>query len=350
MRRPVDSLRVLDFGTVSALRSQTSWHAVALALAATDGPTLSFARPGSPYVCLGFHRDLAEVDVAYCAEQGLPIFRRMVGGGPVYLDAGQLLFQIALPAHQVPPRRDVALAELLEPAAEALRTLGVPAHVDEWGELSVEDRKVCGHGAAQLQDCVVVVGNLITAFDHGRAARVLDVGSEQVRGEVTRLMRRYVAATPVDPGAWQAALVDAYCRHFRTWPLAGRFTAAERRRLAELDRQFTDPAWVDGERRPARTVRTVKVRSGVWVHSVEQAGTRTVLSVADGRIANVLVEPAAGRDAGVIVEPADGRDAAGYDGLIGARLDVACRELAALPHAGPLATVLQAAQPEGVPA
>lgn len=349
MPRPVESLRVLDFGAVSALHSQTRWHAVAMALDPADGPTLSFARPERPYVCLGYHRDLTEVDTDYCAEQGLPVFRRMVGGGPVYLDPDQLLFQIVLPADQVPPRRDVALAQLLEPAAEALRAFGVPAHVDEWGELSVEDRKVCGHGAAQIEHSVVVVGNLISAFDHHRAARVLRTDSEAARTEIARLMRRYVAATPVDPSAWQEALVSAYSRYFATHPRPGRFSAAERARLAELDRRFTDPAWVAGVPRPARPVHTVKVRAGVWVHTVEQADVRTVLSVASGRIAGVAVEPVGSRDASVPIEPGGGART-GFEQLVGSRLDVARRELARLPHTGALVAALQTAQPEGVPA
>ena len=71
------------------------------------------------------------------------------------------------------------------------------------------EAKVCGHGAAQIEDAVVVVGNLIERFDHAAAARVLALPDE-VRAEVVRLMRRFVAATPADAAAFRAAAVAAY--------------------------------------------------------------------------------------------------------------------------------------------
>ena len=85
-------LRVLDFGRVSALRSQTLWHALAYGVSAGGAPTLSFMRPSRPYVGLGYHRRLEEADIEACREAGLPVFRRMVGGGVVYLDENQQFF------------------------------------------------------------------------------------------------------------------------------------------------------------------------------------------------------------------------------------------------------------------
>jgi lipoate-protein ligase A len=276
-------MRVIDFGQVTALRSQSVWHALCRAVRPGDDPVLSFVRPGAPYVCLGRHRDLAEVDTAYCARRGLPVYRRMVGGGPVYLDPDQWFFQICLPARAVPARRSAALAELLAPAALALRSLGVDAELDRYGEISVGPAKVCGHGAGQLRDGVVVVGNLITAFDHGRAARVLRLDPD-MREAVTRLMREHVAATPIDPERWQAAMVREYSARFGSLPVPAKPTSAERRELRAVDVKLGRPDFVTGEQRPPRPVRTVKVRAGVWVHDWRDGAERLVLGVAGGAV------------------------------------------------------------------
>ncbi len=271
MRLPPDgvTMRVLDFGTTTAVRSQSSWHALARCAQAGDGPTLSFVRPAQPYVCLGFHRQLAEIDTDWCAENDLPVLRRMVGGGPVYLDADQLFFQITLPARTVTGSRERALAALLTPAVEALRTLGVEAALDPFGEISVGGAKVCGHGAGQLRDGVVVVGNLITAFDHERAARMLALSSRS-RIEVLDLMRRHVTATAVDPAEWQQAMVAAYARHFGLDPEPGEPTAPE---LAEADRldgvlgsaEFVAGADQAGTAPGGPTAHRVKIRGGIYV-------------------------------------------------------------------------------------
>jgi lipoate-protein ligase A len=280
-------LRVIDFGRVSPLRSQTLWHAAAYGVSAGAPPTLVFARPSAPYVCLGYHRELAEVDQDYCRREGLPVYRRMVGGGPVYLDDGQLFFAICLPAGAVPAVRAEALRMLLEPAVAAFQAAGVPAELGDGLEICRSDRKICGHGAGQIEDAVVVCGNLIERFDHERAARVLALSPAQ-RSETLRMMRRSVAATPAGPDEFRAAMVSSYARVLGLTAATGELGAAENARLAGLDAQFRDGHWLAGPERPAaRTaaqVRQVKVRAGVWTAGASYGQAQIVVSVVRGNV------------------------------------------------------------------
>ncbi len=314
-------LRIIDFGRVSPLRSQTAWHAVAHGVSQGAPATLSFARPSGPYVCVGYHRDLAEVDRDYCRRHGLPVYRRMVGGGPVYLDDGQLFFQITLPAAAVPPSRVEALRALLGPAVTAFRAAGVDARLDDDGEICAGDRKICGHGAGQIEDAVVVCGNLIERFDHERAAAVLAMPDEEQRAQTLVLMRRYVSATPVDPDRFRAAMTAAYAEALGLAPAPGTLTGSERARLAVLDERFGGQEWLAGPARPpaapaasetpylpatpetpylpaapatsetphlaaptaptapAARPRQVKVRARVWTFAAESGQARVVASV-----------------------------------------------------------------------
>jgi lipoate---protein ligase len=288
-----DVLRVIDFGRVSPLRSQTLWHAVAYGVSAGQPATLSFARPSGPYVCLGYHRDAAELDEQYCREHDLPVYRRMVGGGPVYLDDRQLFFQVCLPARTVSPSRRDALRTMLTPAVTAFRAVGVPASLDDGGEICLGDRKICGHGAGQIEDAVLVCGNLIEAFDHERATRVLALPDPVQRAETLRLMRRYVTATPADPAAFRAALSAAYASALALRAVPGELTAAELGTVTELDRRFTAPAWLAGPGQPARSGghgRQVKVRAGVWTLAAQaRGGARLVASVVNGTLDRVAL-------------------------------------------------------------
>jgi len=281
-------LRVVDFGRVSALRSQTLWHALAYGVSAGGPPTLSFMRPSRPYVGLGYHRRLEEADIAACREAGLPVFRRMVGGGVVYLDEHQQFFQICLPAASVSRNRQRALRELLSPAVAAFRAAGVPAELDDHLEIVVGEAKICGHGAAQIDDAVVVVGNLIERFDHAAAARVLALPDE-VRSEVVRLMERFVAATPVDSATFRTAAIAAYGEALGLQPVSGWLSASERERLLELDGRFRSPAWLRGPGRPAPQCGEVKVRAGVHVVWTEQEGRRALATVVGGHIERMQV-------------------------------------------------------------
>lgn len=282
---PGSRLRVIDFGRASALRSQTLWHAVAYGVSAGAPPTLSFVRPTEPYVCLGYHRRLDEVDEAYCAAERLPIYRRMVGGGPVYLDSDQLFFQICLPARAVSPSRVGALRDLLAPAVAAYRAVGIPAELDGNLEICVGDAKICGHGAGQVEDAVVVCGNLIERFDHERATSVLRLPNPAMRAEVLRLMRRYVRATPADPVAFQKAAVDSYAAALGLSAYPGELTEAERTRLVDLDATFSSDGWVAGPRGlPRRPAREVKVRAGTWVFAAQHEDAAVVASIVDDMV------------------------------------------------------------------
>ena len=246
-----EPLRVIDFGCASPLRSQTLWHAIGYGVSAGAPATLSFTRPAAPYVCIGYHRGIEEVDHDYCRANGLPVFRRMVGGGPVYLDADQLFFQVCLPARALPAARWQALSVLLEPAVTAFRAVGVPADLADDLEICVGDRKICGHGAGQIEDAVVVCGNLIERFDHERASRVLAMADPDQRDQTLALMRRFVAATPVDPAAFQAAMISAYAAALGLAAVPGELTGTERSAVAELDERFTSAGWLAGPDRPA---------------------------------------------------------------------------------------------------
>lgn len=257
-------MRVIDFGTAGPVRSQSCWHALARCARTGDDPTLSFVRPAAAYVCLGFHRSIKEIDRAWCRQQDLRVLRRMVGGGPVYLDPNQWFFQITLPARSLTGRRDRVLADLLSPAATALCDLGVDAELDEFGEISVGGAKVCGHGAGQLREGVVVVGNLITAFDHERAARVLALKPAQ-RAEVLNLMRRHVATTRVNPERWMATMVTRYAAHFDSPPVPGSPTTEEHTECERLDGVLGSENFVTAADRALPSAERVKIRGGIYV-------------------------------------------------------------------------------------
>lgn len=263
-------LRTIDAGRVPVARSQSLWHGIASAMRPTDRPVLSFCRPAGPYVCIGLHRRLSELDLAACSEMGLSVFRRQIGGGPVYCDSDQLFFQVTLPARSAPASVELLYKELLEPAAQALRRLGLDARLECVNEIVVGDRKLSGTGAGRIGDAVTVVGNVIFRFPHDRMARVLAL-PDGARAEFLHLMRRYVSSleaegfASVTVEAATAALVDSFADAFGMRAISDEPTAAEVRAMGVWERRFSHEGWLHGpEPRPAAE-RTVKVRAGVWL-------------------------------------------------------------------------------------
>lgn len=302
---------MLDFGSQTPLRSQTLWHAVAHGVSAGEPPTLSFVTPSAPYVSIGYHRRLKEIDLDSCRSHGLPVFRRMVGGGPVYLDRNQLFFQISLPSELVPAFGPRAMRYLLTPAVEAFNDVGVPATFDERGDISVGEAKISGIAGGQIEGCSLAVGNLVHAFDYDAMAMVLGVAEEPLYTELVRMMRTYFHPTPVDQDAFKAALIARYASAFDLEPGSGLLSDHERAQLSELDARFTDPGWLSGPDRADPPARQIKIRSGVWVFSALHQDTRVTGSVIGERFERLHVE-----------DPlSDGQVAAIEAALAGERID-----------------------------
>jgi lipoate---protein ligase len=279
-------LRVIDFGQVSGLRSQTLWHAIAHGVSSDAPATLSFMQPSEPYISIGYHRSSDELN----PDNELPVFRRMVGGGPVYIDDGQYFFQIVVPKAMVPARTGEAVRFLLEPAVEAFNDVGIEASLDERNEVVLGDRKICGHAAGQIEESVVVVGNLITRFDHAAAASIIKAPSDLARDEFLSQMRRYVAATPTEPALFFSSAAQRYSESLGLIARQGELTELEKDHVDSIDQTFTDPEWVKGSPPREDGMWRAKVKSGVWVGSAASNGHRVTASFHDDEIAEVRVE------------------------------------------------------------
>jgi len=182
-------MRVFDLGKVPRLDSQMLYHA--MPRVGVDG--LVILAPAEPYVCIGRHQDPAiEVDLEHCRAHGLPVFRREVGGGAVYLDGNQVFFQLVLQRDSPAALGDkeAFYRRLLEPVAAAYGDLGVPARYRPVNDVVTADgRKISGTGVAEIGEYVVLVGNLIEDFDYDTLVRVLRVPDEKFRDKVHRSMR-----------------------------------------------------------------------------------------------------------------------------------------------------------------
>jgi lipoate-protein ligase A len=249
----MDAIRLLDLGLVPPIRSQTIYHAVAYALDdATRTPdTIILVAPTEPYVCIGFHQELEkEVDVEYCHAHGLPIVRREVGGGAVYLDKNQVFMQWIFHRAALPQDVGDRFALYVKPLVETYHTLGIPASYRPINDVHVESRKIGGTGAAQIGQAEVVVGSLMFDFNFGLMSRVLKVVSEKMRDKIVQSLNEYMTTMTRQLGHApdRDVVVKLYLDRARVTlgrPIVpGELTARELALAEELDRQFTTDEWL----------------------------------------------------------------------------------------------------------
>jgi lipoate-protein ligase A len=284
-----------NMGTVPWPDSQLIYHA--LPHLSREG--LVLCQPASPYVCLGFHQDARqEIDLVFCQEHSIPVFRREVGGGAVYLDRGQLFYQLVLHRQNpmVPASKEVFYRRFLAPVVATYRDLGLAATYKPVNDIVVGGRKISGNGAADIEDSVVLVGNLIVDFNYEMMSRVLRVPNEKYRDKVYKTLGENLTTIRRETGH-EPSLEELAARlveHFA--PLLGPLIPRSvdgnlRAKVQELGVQFARPEWLYRHDRRPRPGRQVKIVAGVTVmerlHKAPGGLLRATAVFSDNRVHDV---------------------------------------------------------------
>ena len=187
------TIRLLDFGQVESLRSLAIFHGVGYALREDTPDTITITRPLDPFVSIGHHQDArAEVDLEFCEAAGVPVYRREIGGGAVYLDEGQTFWHTIFHESRVPTTLTDVYTKFLAGPVLALNRMGIPALHRPVNDIQVGGRKIGGTGAATVGESMIVAGSLMFDFNYELMVKVLRVPSEKFRDKMYSTMREYL--------------------------------------------------------------------------------------------------------------------------------------------------------------
>lgn len=249
-------LRVIDFGVVPALRSQAVFHGLAETMTPDSDPILCLVSPATPYVCVGLHQDIEkEVDRDFCLSQGLPVYRRHVGGGAVYLDDGQLFTHFIFPAGKAPRHATELYQLFIEPVVRTYRDYGIPAAWRPVNDIQVEGRKIGGTGAASIGQATVMVGSFMLDFDTATMSKCLKVPSEKFRDKLRQTLDDYMTTMVKLLGARpdRAELKARFLGHcadvLGVEPVDYQPTPEEVAAIDRAEVDLLDPEWTDVQHR-----------------------------------------------------------------------------------------------------
>jgi lipoate-protein ligase A len=187
-----ESMYLFNLGERSWEESMLIFHA----LARMGVEALDIVSPTTPFVSIGYFQDAKqEVDIEYCKKDGLPIFRREVGGGTVYLDRNQIFYHLVWDQNnpRFPKRISDIYQHLSIPPIETYREFGIKAEFCEVNDIvTSEGRKIAGLGGANIADSMVFVGSVILDFDYEKMVHAIKAPDEKFRDKVFKTMKENV--------------------------------------------------------------------------------------------------------------------------------------------------------------
>ena len=277
-------MELYTLGKIPWEETQLLYHSLAL----LGREALCLVSPATPYVCIGYHQDLEqEVDLEFCRAHDIPIFRREVGGGAVFLDGNQLFFHLILKHDNpiAPKRIDAFYQKFLKPVIAVHHRIGLQVEYKPVNDLIFQNRKISGTGAAEIGDSIVFVGNLILDFDYETMARVLKIPDEKFRDKVKKTIEENLSTIRRELGAERAdqwdenTLNNMLAEEFQK--LLGPMSPARKDNLltAKMQAMKLEMMRDDWLFRKGKRVggRVVKVRSGLEVVQRMQKATGGII-------------------------------------------------------------------------
>lgn len=133
-----------------------------------------------PSVIIGISQNaFSEVNLSYAQEHGIPVCRRMTGGGAVYHDLGNINFTFITKDDGC----GIDFRRFLMPITEALSDLGCVCEINGRNDIVFNGRKISGNAQCHKYGKILHHGTLLIDTDFGVLEKVLNVDKEKMKSK-----------------------------------------------------------------------------------------------------------------------------------------------------------------------
>jgi len=242
------------------------------ALARMGIEAIDIVSPKTPFISIGYFQDVKqEVDLEYCKKAKLPVFRREVGGGTVYLDRNQIFYHVIWNRNNPHfPRMMKDIYEHLSvPPIQTYEEFGIKTNFKSVNDITTnEGRKIAGLGGADIADSMAFVGSVILDFDYEKMAKAIKVPDEKFRDKVFKTMKENVTTMKRELGSIPPrkdiikVLREKFAKHL------GKLESVELNdeiiiKMKELAVWFNSPEFL--YRKTPRIPKSVRIKEGIEI-------------------------------------------------------------------------------------
>lgn len=197
-----------------------------------------------PTVIFGRHQVMeAEVNIAFCQDNDIAMYRRKSGGGCVYADEGNLMMSLISPN----THSEVVFQSFLDSVSDVLRNCGFAAVKSEHNDIMVDGYKVSGNACYALPTGTIVHGTLLVNVDFNALQQAITPSVEKLAKHGVQSVRQRVAnlstlhPTPYTISDISDILHDALCTRER------QLSEEEIEAIDQIELSYLNPQFIAGK-------------------------------------------------------------------------------------------------------
>ncbi|MCD6323852.1 MAG: lipoate--protein ligase family protein, partial [Desulfurococcales archaeon] len=144
-------------------------------------------------VTIGYFMSLRDsVNLPYVQKEGIPVVRRISGGGSVLHDElGEITYSIIVKSNEVPRDPVESFKFLSGGVIEAAKILGAPAEFKPLNDGIIAQKKFSGNAQARKLGAILQHGTFMYASDLNKLGKALRAPKEKLKAhEITRISER----------------------------------------------------------------------------------------------------------------------------------------------------------------
>ena len=274
-------------------QSQLIYHA--LAYMNIEGLVLHSSK--ERYMCLGLHQNPRdEIDIDYCKENNIGIFRREIGGGMVLLDNNQIFYHLILHRNhpKVPYAPESFFRRFLQPVIQTYHELDITAEYQPLCDLVVNNKKISGNGGGEVGECKVLGGGILLDFDYKKMAKAV-LSSDEMNTRFFDMMKNNITTVLQELGDVPSkdeiySILATKFQEFLGPMTIGKLDNEIKNKMEELNKHYSSETWL--YQRGAKQIgREIKVREGVFLFLKEfdlsNHRVQIILEVEENKIKDV---------------------------------------------------------------
>ncbi|MCM1517588.1 MAG: hypothetical protein NC117_02990 [Pseudoflavonifractor sp.] len=181
-----------------------------------------------------------EVNIDFCREQGIEMYRRKSGGGCVYADLNNIMFSYLTSSDDVTG----TFAAYTSRIAAMLRSLGIPAEAGTRNDILINGHKVSGNAFYHLPGRSIVHGTMLYDADRDTMDRVITPSPTKLTSKGVRSVHDRVTTIREHSDI----SLDEFKRYVRDYLCDGEMTltSTDTGSIDIMSRHYFTESWIHG--------------------------------------------------------------------------------------------------------